>query len=286
MSIINILSKSLLVVIITISIQDPALRIAAVCKVIRLFKKRLLTMTLSYNKFKSMFILFIKNNKRIFFNIRVVFDLLGCFVLSNKIIKGTKWDFITRTVCQNRRSLFGIDKFDRSNLGSEWVSHVFEMQRVQLQKNGNVYLPITDKITTKFRKAYEGKLYDGLVFDTSSNLVVSKVEFKSKLHRHFSEPLLNKFLKDYDPIGVDRLDLCCLNSQGFKETVLNVNQLDHRLVPLKLNPVDFSRVFTEFNNDFYSNNIDEIISNQMVLNSDLMDVWSYLLSDPSFFPVN
>jgi hypothetical protein len=55
-------------------------------------------------------------------------------------------------------------------------------------------------------------LYDGLVFDTSSNLVVSKVEFKSKLYRYFSEPLLNKFLKDYDFIGVDRLDLRCLNS--------------------------------------------------------------------------
>lgn len=91
-------------------------------------------MTLLYNKFKSMFILFTKNNKQIFFNIRVVFDLLGCFVLSNKIIKGTKWDFITRTVCKNKRSLFGIDKFDKSNSGSEWVSRVFKMQRFNYKK--------------------------------------------------------------------------------------------------------------------------------------------------------
>ena len=68
-----------------------------------------------------------------FFNI-VASDLFGCFMLSNKIIKGTKWDFITRTVYQNKKSLFGIDKFEKSNLGSEWVSHVFEMQRVQLQE--------------------------------------------------------------------------------------------------------------------------------------------------------
>jgi len=68
-----------------------------------------------------------------FFNIRVASDLFGCFMLSNKIIKGTKWDFITRTVYQNKKSLFGIDKFEKSNLGSEWVSH-FEMQRVQLQE--------------------------------------------------------------------------------------------------------------------------------------------------------
>lgn len=283
--VINRLSKSLLVAII-ISIQDPALRIAAVCKVTRLFKKRLLTVTLLYKKFKSMFILFIKNNKRMCFNIRVVFDLLGCFVSSNKIIKGTKWDFITRTVYQNKKSLFGIDKFDKSNLGSEWVSHVFEMQRVQLQKNGNIYLPITDKIITKFRNGYEGKLYDGLVFDTLSNSVVSKVEFKSKVRQYFNESLLNKFLKDYGSIGVDRLDLCCLNSQSFKETVLNVNKLDHHLFSLKLNPVDFSTVFIESNNDFYSNNINKIISNQMVLKSDLMDAWFYLLSDSSFFPVN
>jgi len=159
------------------------------------------------------------------------------------------------------------------------------MQRVQLQENGNVYLPITDKIITKFRKGYEGKLYDGLVFDMSSNSVVSKVEFKSKVHQYFNEPMLNRFLKDYGSIGVDRLDLCCLSSQSFKETVLNVNHLDHHLFSLKLNPVDFSKVFTEFNNDFYSNNIDKIISNQMILKPDLMDVWSELLSDPSFFPL-
>jgi len=88
-NIISRLSKSLVAIII-ISIQDPALRIAAVCKVICLFKKGLFNIIFLFDKYKSMFILFIENNKLMFFNIRVAFDLLGCFVISNKIIKGTK----------------------------------------------------------------------------------------------------------------------------------------------------------------------------------------------------
>jgi len=164
------------------------------------------------------------------------------------------------------------------------VSHVFEMGRVQSQNNGNVYLPITDSIRD-LRDGYKGKLHDGLVFDTSSDSIVSKIEFKSKLNGYFGKSNLNKLSKDYGSLDVDRLDLCCLNAQSFKKTVLNVNQLDHHLVPLKLNPVDFSTVFTELNNESYSNNIDEIISNQIALQSDLMDVWSHLLLDPSFFPI-
>ena len=77
-----------------------------------------------------------------FFNIRVA-SIYLVVLWSNKIIKGTKWDFITRTVYQNKKSLFGIDKFEKSNLGSEWVSHVFEMQRVQWT---NVYLQLQMKL--------------------------------------------------------------------------------------------------------------------------------------------
>jgi len=70
--------------------QILALQVTADKIVTCLFKKRLLTVIFLYNKFKSMFILFIKNDKRMFFNIRVASDLFGCFMLSNKIIKGTK----------------------------------------------------------------------------------------------------------------------------------------------------------------------------------------------------
>lgn len=280
----NILSKSLLVAIIIISIQDAALRIAAVGKVIRLFKKGLSTITLLYNKFKSMFVLFIKNNRGILLNIREAFDLLSCLVLFNKITKGTKWDFIIRTVSKHENGLFGIDKLFKNSLGSEWVSHVFEMGKVQSQNNGNVYLPITDSIRD-LRDGYKGKLHDGLVFDTSSGSIVSKIEFKSKLNAYFLKSNLNKLSQDYGSLDLDRIDLCCLNAQSFKKTVLSVNQFDHHLVPFKFNPVDFSTVFTELNNDSYSNNIDEIISNQIALKPDLMDVWSHLLLDPSFFPI-
>jgi hypothetical protein len=285
METINLLSKSLLVAITitTISIQDVVLRIAAVGKVIRLFKKRLLTMTRSYNKFRSMLVLFIKN---IFLNIRVTFDSLSFVVLLTKIPKGTKWESIISTVRKNKQGLLGMDKSNKNSFGAEWVSHIFEMGKVQLQNNGNVYLPIPDNIN-HFQNGPEGKLYDGLVFDTSSGLIVSKIEFKSKISTHFGPKLLNKFSRDYGSLGVDRLDLCCLNSESFKQTVFNVNQLNHHLVPLKFNPVDFSTVFTESTNDSYSNNINEIISNQIALDSKITDAWDRLsLLDPSFFPIN
>jgi hypothetical protein len=67
-----------------------ALQVSAERIVTCLFKKRLLNIILLFNKYKSMFVIFINNNKLIFINIRVVSDLLGCFILSNKIIKGTK----------------------------------------------------------------------------------------------------------------------------------------------------------------------------------------------------
>jgi len=242
-------------------------------------------MTLLYNKFKSMLVLFIKNNRVTSSNICEMLNLSSCLVLPNKIIKGTKWEFIMRTVFKNKKGLLGIDKFEPSCLGSEWASHVFEMKRVQLLNNGHVYIPIPDNIIPKFRKGYTGKLHDGLVFDTSSGSIAERIEFKSKINGYFHPLELNKLLDDYSPLGVDRLDLCCLNSQGFEETVLNVNQLDHNSFPLKFNPVDFSTIFTEFNNDSYSNMIKEIISNQIALNPDIIAIWPDLISDPSLFPV-
>jgi hypothetical protein len=206
-----------------------------------------------------------------------------------KIPKGTQWEYIIGTVSKNINVLYGIDKFAEGCLGAEWVSHVFEMARVQLQNNGYIYLPIPDEVRRlkigHEPRFYGGKLHDGLVFDPSSDSIVEKIEFKSKINRAFSEHNFNKFLEDYGPLGVDRLDLCCLNSQSFKQTVLNINQFDHHSVSPKLNAVDFSTVFTEPNNDSYSNNINEVLSNQIALKSELTDVLYHLLSsDPSFFP--
>jgi hypothetical protein len=206
-----------------------------------------------------------------------------------KIPKGTQWEYILGIVSKNINVLYGIDKFAEGCLGAEWVSHVFEMVRVQLRNNGHVYLPIPDEVSRLKMgyggKFYGGKLHDGLVFDTSSDSIIEKIEFKSKMNGYFNEHNFNKLLEDYVPLGVDRLDLCCLNPQSFKQTVLNVNQFDHHSVSLKLNPVDLSTVLTEPNNDSYSNNINEVLSNQIALKSELTDVLYHLLSsDPSFFP--
>jgi hypothetical protein len=76
---------------------------------------------------------------------------------------------------------------------------------------------------------------------------------------------------------VDRLDLCCFKSESFEQTVFNVNQLDHNLVPLKLNPMDFSTVLTESTNDSYINNINEVISNQIALKPKLSEVLYHLV---------
>jgi hypothetical protein len=270
----TIISESSLVAIITISIQDAVLRIAAVGKVIRLFKKRLLTMTRRpYDKFRSMLVLLLKN---IFLNIREIFDSLSFVVLFTKIPKGTQWESIISIVRKNKLGLVGLDKFDKNSVGAEWVSNIFEMGKVQSQNNGHLYLPLPDSINHS-PTGSQGKLFDGLVFDPSSGLVVSRIEFKSQINTHLGPHLLNKFSRDYGSLGVDRLDLCCLNSESFKQTVFNVNQLDHNLAPL-LNPVDYSTVFTEPTNDSYINNVNEVISNQIALKSKLTEVLNHLLS--------
>ena len=235
---INRLSKSLLVAIIIISIQDPALRIAAVCKVICLFKKGLFNITSLFDKYKSMFILFIENNKRMFFNIRVVFDLLGCFVISNKIIKGTKWDYITKSMYKSSSSLFGIDKIKNpTNGGAEYVSHFYEMSELNNNSFGKFYIPISDTLRKIERKGYSGKLHDGLHFDSSLETVSLKLEYKSSMVQYFGNSNLSQFESDYSKLGVDRIDLCHLNnSESYEKTRELVNLFDSQL--LTFNPID------------------------------------------------
>ena len=102
--------------------------------------------------------------------IDIIGDFVCCLMLSKKIIKGTKWDYIVKTMGKNKTELFGIDEFEKTNLGSEWISHFCEI----LKSNNNkqkLYIPISDVEMKLGRPEYVGKLHDGLYFDKSSNSI-------------------------------------------------------------------------------------------------------------------
>jgi len=92
------------------------------------------------------------------------------------------------------------------------------------------------------------------------------------------------FMQKYEPLGVNRVDLCCLDFESHKQTELNINEINQDFSCVKFNPVDFSKIFhEEVDNSYGTDIVDKILDKQMELKPALVDVQLRLLQDPDFF---
>ena len=218
---------------------------------------------------------------------------LGVVVLLNKIVKGsaTKANLITNAMALHKPQLVGIDFLLNSEDRAEYVSHFQEMDKIHSSLNKDlIYLPITNQVQPLMKgpdgKTYRGILHDGLVYDVSKDTIVEKIEFKSKQNQWFNESKMAKLAAKYEPIGVNRIDLCCQNSDAYKQTVLNINKMDPDLSPVKFKAKDFSEIFEKKIHTGEIYHVDKVIHKQMELKPVLLDVQYRLLTDPDFFSQN
>jgi hypothetical protein len=97
---------------------------------------------------------------------------------------------------------------------------------------------------------------------------VEKIEFKSKLGKHFGPTDLSKLDSTYTPLGLNRLDLCCANSDSYGKTV-DVVEKYKESVSINFNPVDFSEIFNkELKDDDFlitQEHVNKIIDSQIEL---------------------
>ena len=136
-------------------------------------------------------------------------------------------NLLTNAMMLNKPQLLGIDNIQDKRT-SLWVCFSFfwnEMRKIQELKKDYIYLPITDQIRSLLKgsnvngKCYDGHLHDGLVYDFSNGNIVEKIEFKSKLNGFFSAGSMFKLKAKYEPLGVNRIDLCCGNNSYEKTLV-------------------------------------------------------------------
>jgi hypothetical protein len=218
---------------------------------------------------------------------------LGVTFLVNKVIKGTatKANLITNAMMLNKPQLVGIDNIQDLGHRYEFVSHFEEMRKIQSLKKDYIYLPITDQIRSLLKgsnvngKCYDGHLHDGLVYDFSNGNIVEKIEFKSKLNGYFSAGSMFKLKAKYEPLGVNRIDLCCGNPGSYEKTLLNIDRRNQDLFPVKFKAKDFTEFFDEkINTDTYSADVvDKVIDKQIELKPIIIDAQYRLLKDPDFF---
>ena len=185
----------------------------------------------------------------------------------------------------NKPQLSGIDNSGYFWQRYEFVSHFEEMRKTQSLFNDYLYLSITGHIR-KFIKgpegeSYKGALHDGLVYDLSNDTIVEKIEFKSKENLEFGIGSINKLIRKYEPLGVDRIDLCHGNLDSYKKIVLQINNREQDLSSVKFKAKEFSEFLDEkINNDAYRR---DVIDKQIELKLFIVDVQCRLLTDPDFF---
>jgi len=169
---------------------------------------------------------------------------------------------------KNKTELFGIDEFEKTNLGSEWISHFCEILKSHNNKQ-KLYIPISDVEMKLGRPEYVGKLHDGLYFDKSSNSISSKLEFKSKMNTYFGEIKLLNLNNSYSELGVTRIDCCNIDSLHFEQTEKIINSSSN--LPL-CNPVDFSGIFNDALTQEFKDSVDMNIYNHILSTPDLLNV--------------
>jgi len=89
----------------------------------------------------------------------------------------------------------------------------------------------------------------------------------------------------YEPLGVNRIDLCCGNPGSYEKTLLNIDRRNQDLFPVKFKAKDFTEFFDEkINTDTYSADVvDKVIDKQIELKPIIIDAQYRLLKDPDFF---
>ena len=181
---------------------------------------------------------------------------------------------ITKAMHKNSSQLFGLNKVNKpTNVGAEYVSHFYEMVNVNNDSlSEKVYMPVSNKLIKVGREGYSGKLYDGLHFDVNLESISYKIEFKSAMVKYFNNRSLSEFESDYSKLGVDRIDLCHINSKtSCVKTTEVIESFNSEL--LIFNPIDWAPIFNETANKEFIDFVDFTIIDQILLNPILSDVW-------------